>query len=191
MKAASRISKREYGIGVAVPESDAVNFEAGYKLVTRNGKHRFNVAAFYFDWTNQAFTQAVFGFDTNGDGVVDENDELSVDYQTVAGQSEIKGVELFYSGWLGRFFNVSASYNYNDAKYVKFEDTTHGRVFGSRDASGKTMPRSPKSFRNPGSSGSSFPSAGPGNSTPAQTMSIEAPPTHGRSISPRPAPPTV
>ncbi len=58
----------EYGIGVAIPESEAVNYEAGYKLVTRNGKHRFNAAAFYFDWTNQAFTQAVFGFDTNGDG---------------------------------------------------------------------------------------------------------------------------
>ena len=137
--------EQEYGIGVAVPESEAVNYEAGYKLVTRNGKHRFNVAAFYFDWTNQAFTQAQFGFDTNGDGVVDENDELSVDYQTVAGQSEIKGLEFFYSGWLGRYFNVAASYNYNDAKYKVFEDATHGRVYGSRDASGKTMPRSPKS----------------------------------------------
>ena len=131
----------EYGIGVAVPESEATNFEAGYKFVTRNGKHRFNAALFYFDWSNQAFTQAV-PFDTDGDGEI--NSDL-VDYQTVAGQSEIKGAEFFYSGWLGRFFNVSASYNYNDAKYVTFEDTTHGRVYGSRDASGKTMPRSPKS----------------------------------------------
>jgi iron complex outermembrane receptor protein len=135
----------EYGIGVAVPESEAINYELGYKLVTRNGKHRFNVAAFWFDWTNQAFTQSVFGFDTNGDGVVDDNDELSVDYQTVAGESEIKGIEFFYSGWLGRFFNLSASYNYNDAVYKVFEDVHHGRVWGSRDASGKTMPRSPKS----------------------------------------------
>lgn len=135
----------EYGIGVAIPESEAVNYEAGYKLVTRNGKHRFNAAAFWFDWTNQAFTQAVFGFDTNGDGVVDEDDELSVDYQTVAGKSEIKGLEFFYSGWWGRFFNVSASYNYNDAKYVTYESTVYGRVYGSRDASGQTMPRSPQS----------------------------------------------
>jgi len=137
--------EQEYGIGVAVPESDAINYELGYKLVTRNGKHRFSAAAFWFDWTNQAFTQAVFGFDTNGDGVVDENDELSVDFQTVAGESEIKGVELFYSGWLGQYVNVSASYSYNDAVYKVFEDTAHGRVYGSKDASGKTMPRSPKS----------------------------------------------
>ncbi len=133
--------EQEYGIGVAVPESEALNYEAGYKMVTRNGKHRFNVAAFYFDWTNQAFTQAV-PFDTNGDGEID--DDL-VDYTTVAGKSEIKGAEFLYSGWLGKYFNVMATYNYNDAKYVVFEDVTHGRVFGSRDASGKTMPRSPKS----------------------------------------------
>jgi len=137
--------QREYGIGVAVPESEAINYEAGYKLVTRNGKHRFNAAAYYFDWTNQAFTQAAFLFDTNGDGVVDENDELSVDFQTVAGKSRITGLEFFYSGWLGRMFNVTASYNYNDAKYLKYESTVCQNVFGSSDASGKTMPRSPAS----------------------------------------------
>lgn len=137
--------EQEYGAGVAVPESDADNYELGYKLVTRNGKHRFNAAAFWFDWTNQAYTQAVFGFDTNGDGVVDENDELSVDYLTVAGHSQIRGVEFFYSGWLGRFFNVSASYNYNDTEYKTFEDAVHGNVFGDPDASGNEMPRSPRS----------------------------------------------
>jgi iron complex outermembrane receptor protein len=137
--------EEEYGIGIAVPESEAINYEVGYKLVTANGKHRFNAALFYFDWTNQAFTQAAFGFDTNGDGVVDGDDELQVDYQTVAGESEITGAEFFYSGWVASFLNITASYNYNDAKYVVFEDTTHGRVYGSRDASGKAMPRSPKS----------------------------------------------
>ena len=135
----------EYGIGVAVPESEAWNYEAGYKVVTRNGRHRFNAAVFYFDWSNQAFTQQAFGFDTNGDGVVDENDNLAVDYQTVAGKSEIKGAEFFYTGWLGRHVNLMATYNYNDAKYKVFEDTTVGRVFGDPDASGKEMPRSPKS----------------------------------------------
>jgi iron complex outermembrane receptor protein len=132
--------ENEFGIGVAIPESEAVNYEAGYKLVTRNGKHRFNAAAFYFDWTNQAFTQAT-PFDTDGDGQI--NSDL-VDYQTVAGRSEIKGLEFFYSGWLGRFFNISASYNYNDAKYVVFESSVYNNVFGSWDASGQTMPRSPK-----------------------------------------------
>ncbi len=131
----------EYGIGVAVPESEALNYEAGYKLVTRNGKHRFNAAAFYFEWTNQQFTQAT-PFDTNGDGEIDND---LVDYQTVAGKSEIKGAEFFYSGWLGKYFNLTATYNYNDAKYKVFEDSTVGRVYGSKDASGKTMPRSPKS----------------------------------------------
>jgi len=134
----------EYGIGVAVPESDADNYEVGYKFVSRNGRHRFNAAAFLFEWTNQAFTQQVMGFDTNGDGVVDENDELAVDYQTVAGKSEITGLEFFYSGWFGRFFNVSASYNYNDTQYKIFEDAVAGHVFGDRDSSGKEMPRSPK-----------------------------------------------
>jgi len=137
--------EEEYGAGVAVPESKATNYEIGYKFVSRNGKHRFNGAVYLFDWENQQFKQNALGFDTNGDGVVDENDEISFDYTTVAGQSEIKGFEFLYSGWLGSHFNLMASYNYNDAKYKVFEDAFHARVWGSPDASGKTMPRSPKS----------------------------------------------
>jgi iron complex outermembrane receptor protein len=133
--------EEEFGIGITVPESKATNYEAGYKIVTRNGRHRFNAAVFFFDWENQKFIQAEV-WDTDGDGI--PNYEDSVDYTTTAGQSEIFGGEFFYSGWLGKYFNLTASYNYNDGKYVVFEDNGYGRIYGSKDASGRYMSQSPK-----------------------------------------------
>jgi iron complex outermembrane receptor protein len=133
--------EEEFGIGITVPESEAMNYEAGYKAVSRNGRHRFNAAVFYFDWENQQFRQAEV-WDTDGDGM--PNFEDSVDYDTVAGESRIVGGELFYSGWLGPYFNLTATYNYNDTEYIVFEDSSYRRVYGSPDASGKEMPRSPK-----------------------------------------------
>lgn len=134
---------QEYGFGLEVPEEKLLNYELGWKQNFKRGRHRFNVAGYYMDWTDQQYRGFVNLVDTNCDGVVDENDEFQVDYLASAGKSEIKGAELFYTGWLSNIFNLTLSYNYNKTEYLEFFDDSYGRVFGSRDASGKEMPRSP------------------------------------------------
>ncbi len=146
----------EFGIGVAVPESEAVNYEAGYKFVTRNGKHRFNAAAFSSSGPTRPSPRPR-RFDTNGDGEIDGT-TISSTTRPLPVRCEIKGLEFFYSGWLGRFFNVSASYNYNDAKYVVFEE--HRRTAmssASRDASGQDDAAQPQELRQPSGVGFMLP----------------------------------
>jgi outer membrane receptor protein involved in Fe transport len=139
-----------YGIGRTVPEAELINYEVGWKHNINRGRHRFNAAGYYMDWTNQQFRSYVNQVDTNCDGVVDENDEFQVDGLISAGKSEIIGAELFYTGWLGQYFNLFFSYNYNYTQYKEFEDRDYGRVYGSPDASGKEMPRSPRNAGNIG-----------------------------------------
>jgi outer membrane receptor protein involved in Fe transport len=133
----------EHGIGLSVPEEKMLNYEAGWKQTFSGGRHTFNAAGYYMDWTDQQFRSFVNLVDTNCDGVVDENDEFQIDGLISAGKSEIIGAEFYYSGWFSRFFNLTASYNYNQTEYLEFEDTEYGRTFGTRDASGQEMPRSP------------------------------------------------
>lgn len=134
----------QYGIELAVPEEKLVNYELGWKQDFNRGRHRFNAAAYYMDWTDQQFRAFVNLVDTNCDGVVDDQDEFQVDYLASAGSSSIYGAELYYHGWLGQYFNLTFSYNYNKTEYQEFFDNDYGRVFGSRDASGQEMPRSPR-----------------------------------------------
>jgi outer membrane receptor protein involved in Fe transport len=133
----------QYGVSASVPEEKLINYEVGWKQNINRGRHRFNVAGYYMDWRDQQFRAFVNQVDTNCDGVVDENDEFQVDYTTNAGKSQVLGAELFYSGWFTNLFNLTFSYNYNKTEYKEFEDASYASVFGSRDASGKEMPRSP------------------------------------------------
>ncbi len=135
----------QYGVRLEIPEEEIWNYEAGWKAVLGGGRHAINVAAYYMDWTNQGFRNFAQGVDTNGDGVyVPNQDEFQIDYDATAGKSRIKGFEMLYNGNLGQYFDLLLGYNYNDAKYVVFEDANMFAVFGTRDASGKTQPQSPK-----------------------------------------------
>ncbi len=134
---------QQFGFGLEVPEEKLLNYEVGWKQSFNRGRHRLNAAGYYMDWTDQQYRGFVNLVDTNCDGVVDANDAFQVDYLASAGKSEVIGAELFYTGWVSNFLNLTLSYNYNKPKYLEFFDDSYGRVFGSRDASGKEMPRSP------------------------------------------------
>ncbi len=135
----------QYGVGLAIPEEEIWNYELGWKSVLGGGRHAFNIAAYYMDWTNQGFRNFAQGVDTNGDGVyVADEDEFQIDYDATAGKSRIIGIEMFYNGRLGEFFDLLFTYNYNDAEYEVFEDANMQAVFGDPDASGQKQPLSPQ-----------------------------------------------
>ncbi len=136
--------EEEYGAGLEIPEEEVMTYEIGWKKVFGAG-HSLNIAAYYMDWTDQGFRNFAQGVDTNGDGVyVPDEDEFQIDYDATAGESEIKGFEVFFSGRFADHFDLLLTYNYNDATYEVFEDANMEAVFGDRDASGQTQPQSPK-----------------------------------------------
>jgi outer membrane receptor protein involved in Fe transport len=136
---------QQYGASLEVPEQKMWDYDVGWKGVFGGGAHRVHVAAYYMDWSDLWLRQFVQFFDTNADGVVDTNDELQIDYDTTAGSSDITGFEVYYSGRPSDYLDLVMSYNYNDAEYTEFLNNEYAAVFGTRDASGRTHPRSPKS----------------------------------------------
>lgn len=133
----------QFGIGPTIEEAELLNYEFGWKQSLWDNRAFFSAAVYFMEWNQQAFTAFARGFDTNGDGVVDASDTPQVDF-TGSGKSEIKGMDITANLRLSEIWSLGFSYNYNDTDIKRFEDATFEQVFGTRDASGQELPRSPK-----------------------------------------------
>jgi len=133
------------GIGYTVKQAGLRAYEAGFKHTLENGRGYLNGAAYFMQWRNQAFRGFTRNVDSNGDGVfIQGSDRLGgqIDYSS-NGSTDIYGFELAGSFAFNEYWVASASYNYNDSDIKEYLDGVHGRVFGSSDASGKDVARSP------------------------------------------------
>ena len=145
LTAAARQSVFEqFGIPLAIEEEELKNVELGIKTVFADNRLALQAAIYRGDWTNQQFRQSLQNVDTNGDGVVDDNDEVQLDVIGQAGESTIQGVEVAMQALISDRWNVDASYNWNKTEYDVFNDAPYAQVFGSSDASGNRQPRSPE-----------------------------------------------
>ncbi len=135
------------GIGYTVRQASLDAYELGAKLTLPDGRGILNGALYYMDWGNQRFRGFLRFTDSNGDGVfVQGSDRLGgqIDYNG-NGASDIWGFELSATYALNENWVLSASYNYNDSDIKEYLDGVHARVFGSADARGKDIARSPDS----------------------------------------------
>ncbi|MDG1907220.1 MAG: TonB-dependent receptor [Arenicella sp.] len=110
------------------------NYEVGYKAELFDNSLRFNLAAFYMDWTDlqTAFQQA--GLDANGDFVIFGGIDN-------AESATSKGVELSITSAPLDGLVMSFNLGYLDAKYDRFVAFIDGE---NRVLDGKTIPNSPK-----------------------------------------------
>lgn len=134
------------GIGYQVEQGDLKSYEFGVKHTLANGRGYVNGAVYFLDWNNQVYRGFLASADSNGDGVfIQGSDRLGgqIDYNG-NGSSEITGFELAAGYVLNDNWRASFSYNYNDSEIKELLDAQHNRVWGSFDASGKEIARSPK-----------------------------------------------
>ena len=133
------------GIGYQVLQAELDAFEFGGKHTFAGGKGYLNGAVYIMEWGNQRFRGFTQSVDSNGDGVfIEGSDRLGgqIDYNS-NGSTDIWGFELaggwaFNENWLGSF-----SYNYNSSEIQVYQDAVNRRVYGSGDASGLEVARSP------------------------------------------------
>lgn len=143
-EAARQSVLEQFGIPLAIEEEELKNAELGIKTVFADNRMALQAAIYRGDWTNQQFRQSLQNVDTNGDGVVDGDDEVQLDVIGQAGESTIEGVEIALQALVTERWNIDASYNWNQTEYEVFNDDPYSQVFGSPDASGKRQPRSPE-----------------------------------------------
>ncbi len=133
------------GIGYEVLQAELDAWEFGGKHTFAGGKGYLNGAVYIMEWGNQRFRGFTQSVDSNGDGVfIEGSDRLGgqIDYNS-NGSTDIWGFELagawaFNENWLGSF-----SYNYNSSEIQVYQDAVNRRVYGSGDASGLEVARSP------------------------------------------------
>ena len=133
------------GIGYEVLQAELDSWEFGGKHTLANGRGFLNGAVYIMQWRNQRFRGFTQSVDSNGDGVfIAGSDRLGgqIDYNS-NGSTDIWGFELmgswaFNENWIG-----SASYNYNSSEIKVYQDAVNRRVYGSSDASGFEVARSP------------------------------------------------
>lgn len=134
------------GIGYEVLQASLDAYELGAKHTLADGRGYINGAIYFMEWGNQRFRGFTRNVDSNGDGrFVQGSDRLGgqIDYNS-NGASDIFGFELAGSYALSDNWAATASYNYNNSDIKVYQDAVHGRVFGSSDAAGKDVARSPK-----------------------------------------------
>ena len=133
------------GIGYEVLQAELDSWEFGGKHTLAGGRGYLNGAVYIMQWRNQRFRGFTRDVDSNGDGVfIQGSDRLGaqVDYDS-NGSTDIWGFELagswaFNDNWLG-----TVSYNYNSSDIKVYQDNQNRRVYGSADASGLEVARSP------------------------------------------------
>ena len=133
------------GIGYQVLQAELDAWEFGGKHTFAGGKGYLNGAVYIMEWGNQRFRGFTQSVDSNGDGLfIEGSDRLGgqIDYNS-NGSTDIWGFELagawaFNENWLGSF-----SYNYNSSEIQVYQDAVNRRVYGSGDASGLEVARSP------------------------------------------------
>ena len=133
------------GIGYEVLQAELDSWEFGGKHTLAGGRGFLNGAVYIMQWRNQRFRGFTQGVDSNGDGVfIQGSDRLGaqIDYNS-NGSTDIWGLELtgswaFTDNWRG-----TVSYNHNSSEIKVYEDAVNRRVYGSADASGLEVARSP------------------------------------------------
>lgn len=133
------------GIGYEVLQAELDSWEFGGKHTLANGRGYLNGAVYVMQWRNQRFRGFTRNVDSNGDGIFDpQSDRIGpqVDYNS-NGSTDIWGFELsgswaFSENWVG-----TASYNYNKSDIKVYQDAVNARVYGSGDAKGFEVARSP------------------------------------------------
>ena len=133
------------GIGKEVLQAELDSWEFGGKHTLADGRGFLNGAVYVMQWRNQRFRGFTRDVDSNGDGVfIIGSDRIGpqVDYNS-NGSTDIWGFELagswaFSDNWVG-----TASYNYNQSDIKVYQDGINARVYGSGDASGFEVARSP------------------------------------------------
>lgn len=133
------------GIGYEVLQAELDAWEFGGKHTLADGRGYVNGAVYIMQWRNQRFRGFTRDVDSNGDGVfVIGSDRIGpqVDYNS-NGSTDIWGYELtgswaFTDNWRG-----TVSYNYNKSDIKVYQDAVNRRVYGSGDASGLEVARSP------------------------------------------------
>ena len=133
------------GIGYEVLQAELDSWEFGAKHTLADGRGFLNGAVYIMQWGNQRFRGFTQSVDSNGDGVyIVGSDRLGgqIDYNS-NGSTDIWGFELagswaFNENWVG-----TASYNFNSSEIQVYQDAVNRRVYGSADASGLEVARSP------------------------------------------------
>lgn len=133
------------GIGYEVLQAELDSWEFGAKHTLANGRGYVNGAVYIMQWRNQRFRGFTRDVDSNGDGVfIQGSDRLGaqVDYNS-NGSTDIWGFELMGSWAFNENWAGTASYNYNKSDIKVYLDGISTRVYGSADASGREVARSP------------------------------------------------
>jgi len=134
------------GIGYEVLQAELDSFEFGGKHTLADGRGYLNGAVYIMQWRNQRFRGFTRNVDSNGDGVfILGSDRLGgqIDYNS-NGSTDIWGYELTGSWAFNENWRGTVSYNYNKSDIKVYEDAVNRRVYGSADASGFEVARSPK-----------------------------------------------
>lgn len=111
-----------------VEEEKALNYEIGTKLRMLNGRMSLDAAAFFIDWTNQAFNLSELYTTRTG---TTANTLLT----TNAGKTEVKGLELNWRWRAADWLDLNASYGYTDAEFKKNCDNTFAQIIGATASS--------------------------------------------------------
>ncbi|VAV93561.1 TonB-dependent receptor [hydrothermal vent metagenome] len=110
----------------------ATNFEVGVKSQFWDNRARFNVAAFYTDYTDLQVTRFFQpGVDDFGQFITEN-----------AGKAEIKGVEAEFTVLVTEGLEWGGSYAYLDAEYTEYAGSPG--VGGAADFSGNVMRQAPE-----------------------------------------------
>lgn len=133
------------GIGYEVLQAELDAFEFGAKHTLANGRGYLNGAVYFMEWGNQRFRGFTQSVDSNGDGVfIEGSDRLGgqIDYNS-NGSTDIWGFELTGSWAFNGNWRGTVSYNFNSSDIKVYQDAVNRRVYGSGDASGFEVARSP------------------------------------------------
>ena len=133
------------GIGYEVLQAELDAWEFGGKHTLAGGRGYLNGAVYIMEWSNQRFRGFTRDVDSNGDGVfIVGSDRLGpqVDYDS-NGSTDIWGFELTGSWAFSDNWRGTVSYNYNSSDIKVYQDGINRRVYGSADASGFEVARSP------------------------------------------------
>lgn len=118
---------------IKVDEEELWNYEIGAKTSWMEGRLRANVAAFYVDWTDQAYATQVIG---NNGALVNIQDNL--------GGSRIQGLEFDMTALVGEHLTLRGAGAWIDAEYVDFLSGNALRVYGDAQVKGRQLPNQPR-----------------------------------------------
>ncbi|WP_405230338.1 TonB-dependent receptor domain-containing protein [Lentisalinibacter sediminis] len=118
-------------------EEEAWNYEIGVKGSSFDDRLRWDVAAFYIDWTRQQLSTS------------EQVERVGSVFSTVplivnAGKTEVQGLELTLLARPISWFEAGLSYGYANAEFRRFDDAEQEDLFGDPSARGNNTPNAPE-----------------------------------------------